>query len=113
MSANVISSSVTKSFHYNKEKLWREFYILRTSKDFIQRWTDFLQVIDVSSIQPALYQHLTDEIFKLLVQSHFQVVHLDEGVSTNVTSDERNALRYIAGYVCRHLHKKLRERTMN
>lgn len=104
---NVISSSVTKSFHYNKEKLWKDFYILRTSKDFIKRWTDFFHIINMPSIQPAFYQRLTDEIFKLLIQSHFQVVRLDDDTSTTVTSNESNALRYIAGYVCRHLRKKL------
>lgn len=104
---NVISSSITKSFRYNKEKLWRDFYILRTSKDFIKQWTDFLHIINMPTIQPVLYQRLTDEIFKLLIQSHFQVVHLDEDASANVTSNERNALRYVAGYVCRHLRKKI------
>ena len=103
---NVISSSVTKSFRYNKEKLWKDFYILRTSKDFIKQWTDFFHIINMPSVQPALYQRLTDEVFKLLIQDHFQVVCLDDA-STNVTSNESNALRYIAGYVCRHLHKKL------
>ena len=51
---NVVSPSVTKSFNYNKEKLWREFYLLRTSKEFLKQWTDFLKPID-TSIQPALY----------------------------------------------------------
>lgn len=108
---NVISSSVTKSFDYNKEKLWREFYLLRTSKDFIKQWTDFLKPID-ASIQPALYQRLTDMLFKMLIKSHFEIVHLNEDC-TSVTSNESNALRYVAGYVYRHLRKKLKERIMN
>ena len=41
---NVISSSVTKSFNYNKEKMWREFYLLRTSEEFIKHWKDLFQL---------------------------------------------------------------------
>ena len=105
---DVISSSVTKFFCYNKEKLWRNFYILRTSKDFIKQLTDFSMPLKCHQFsQCYTYQHLTDEIFKLLIQIHFQIVPLDEDA---VPSNESNALHYTAGYVCHDLQKKFNSR---
>ena len=46
-------------------------------------------------------------IFKMLIKSHFKIVYINEEDSTSVTSSESNALRYIAGYVGRHLRKKI------
>ena len=57
----VILSSATKSFMYNKEKLWRQFYLLRCSPDFIQQWTAFLSECQIP-VKPVLYQHLTDNL---------------------------------------------------
>ena len=42
------------------EKLWRNFYILRTSQRFVKKWTDFMNIAN----EPTLYQDLTDIIFK-------------------------------------------------
>ena len=103
---NVISSSVTKSFNYNKEKMWREFYLLRTSGEFIKHWKDFIPVLN-RPVQPVLYQHLTDEVFKILIERHFQIVHLEQDAPSEIETNEGNALRYVAGYVCRHLRKKI------
>lgn len=58
-------------------------------------------------MQPVLYQHLTDEVFKILIKRHFQIVHLEQDASSEIETNEGNALRYVAGYVCRHLHKKI------
>ena len=48
----------------------------------------------------------------MLIKSHFKIVYLNEVYlneedSTSVTSSESNALRYVAGYVCCHLRKKI------
>ena len=93
---NVIVSSVTKSFNYNKEKMWREFYLLRTSGEFIKHWKDFIPVLN-QPVQPVLYQHLTDEVFKILIERHFQIVHLQLDASSEIETNEGNALRYVAG----------------
>ena len=100
----VILSSAKKSC--NKEKLWREFYLLRCSPDFVLQWTTFLSECQIP-VRPVLYQHLTDIIFKTLLQNHFRIVQLDTTDSSDSTSHERSALRYASGYICRHLHKKL------
>ena len=44
--------------------------------------------------KPVLYQYLTDVLFRMFIQI--------------LTRQEGNALRYAAGYVCRHLWKKIK-----
>ena len=79
----------------------------------IKQWTDFLVVVD-EPVKPVLFQHLTDLVFEMLLQNHFKILYIDEDVSNEMTTDESSALRYIAGYVCRHLHKKIeREKAMS
>ena len=73
----VISNSAKKSFTYSKEKLWREFYLMRSSKAFIKNWQDFLPTT-APPVEPVLYQHLTDLIFKSLLHKHFKIEYLDE-----------------------------------
>ena len=101
----VICNSVTKSFRYNKEKLWREFYLLRCSKEFIKQWTDFLPTT-TPPIEPIIYQHLTDVVLKFLLQDYFKIEYLNEEAA-EMNENERNALHYVAGYVCRKLRTKI------
>ena len=103
----VILSSRTKSYSHSKEKLWKGFFQLRCSHDFIKQWTDFLVVVD-EPVKPLLFQHLTDLIFQVLLHDHFKTIHIDQEVSSEMTENESSALRYVGGYVCRHLRKKLK-----
>ena len=101
----VICNSAKKCFRYNKEKLWREFYLLRSSKEFTKQWTDFLPKT-TPPIEPVVYQHLTDVVFKFLLQDHFKIEYLNEE-PTEMNENERNTLHYVAGYVCRKLRTKI------
>ena len=58
---------------------------------------------------PVLYQHLTDLIFKELLHLKYSIAAEDtENSSTGpLTHNEINALRYAAGYACRHVRKKV------
>lgn len=103
---DVIVSSKTKSLHYNKDKIWRGYFLLRTSESFIKQWTTFLATCTVP-VEPVLYQHLTDILFRRFIHEHFEILHLEQGTSSEITHHEGNALRYAAGYVCRHLRKKI------
>ena len=42
----------------------------------------------------------------MLIEQHFDIVHLDHGEFSELTENENAALRYVAGYICRHLWKK-------
>ena len=73
----VIKSSATKSFTYNTEKIWRGFFFLRSSQDFISQWTNFLKAAAVP-VKPVLFQHLTDLVFREFLHDQFQVLHLNQ-----------------------------------
>ena len=75
----------------------------------IVAWTVFLCTTNSPSGSPVLYQHLTDLVFKTLLHSKYSIMVNDtENISTTpLTYNEVNALRYAAGYVCRHIRKKI------
>ena len=56
-----------------------------------------------------LYQHLTDIIFKELLRVKYSVLanDCDSERPGPLTVNEVNVLRYVAGYVCCHLRKKI------
>lgn len=86
-----------------QSKMWGEYHKLRTSEKFQQEWKEFLEV-------STGVQHVTHEMFKNLIK-------LDRPISNEVVDTvnmpipmsygEKNALRYVAGYVCRKLHDHL------
>ena len=63
-----------------------------------------------ASLTPTtiFYQHLTDVIFMELVKAHFVGSVDDSTPVITVTEHEASALRYAAGYVCRHLRKNIK-----
>ena len=102
----VICSTATKVFTVNKEKLWKDFFQLRISQEFVKHWTEFVAVVD-EPVKPVLFQHLSDLIFRMLIEQHYRVVHQDHEEFGELTENENAALRYVAGYICRHLRKKI------
>ena len=100
----VVCSSATK---VNKEKLWKGFYLIRISQELVEQWTDFVAVVD-EPVKTVLFQHLSDLIFRMLIEQHFEIVHLDHEEFGELTENENAALRYVVGYICRYLRKKIR-----
>ena len=96
----------------NREILWRNYFLVRSSKEFITNWVTFLKDAKLTAT-PIFYQHMTDLVFRDLIQSHFVGSSNNSTPETAVSSHEAGALRYAAGYVCRHLCKKLNVRTTN
>ena len=91
----------------NRDRLWQTFFILQSSEQFAVTWKGFLSAAQVTPT-PALYQQLTtlmfcEQIKKRVItarESSKDAIH-------SLTDNERNALRYTAGYICRHLRKQL------
>ena len=72
-------------------------------------WKTFLEGSGVI-VKPLLFQHLSDLIFRKYLSDHFRVVCLDQQADSEdleLQDSERGVLRYVAGYICRHLQKKL------
>ena len=77
-----------------------------SSEEFITNWVTFLKIPKVTPT-PAFYQHLTDVIFQALINTNFVGSIDDTETAPIMTDHEAGALRYSAGYVCRHLRKKI------
>jgi len=78
----------------------------------MQQWTAFLKLTALK-VKPVLFQHLTDIIFRKSLQNHFQTDYLSQQDGTEgvkLTENERGVLRYVAGYICRHLRQNFRTR---
>ena len=100
-----IIASVKKSC--NREKLWKNYFLLRSSKEFVNLWIEFLKHADLEP-SPIFYQRLTDIVFRKVIQDHFIFSNCSgTDVVAPISHQEGSALRYAAGYVCRHLRKKI------
>ena len=95
----------------NRDKLWRNFFLLRSSTSYQQKWEDFLgPILSEKSSTSLFYQRVTDVLFRLLIKSHYQIAS-NSTPTVSVNDQEANALRYAAGFVCRHLRKKIERST--
>ena len=115
--ANKISSDISNIFEgpvhcrssrlsANRERMWKQLYSLRSSERYIGQWVSFLDNVGASTT-PILYQHITDIVFRAIMKLKYNVNSTDEANTPAITESEANALRYVAGYVCRQVRKKL------
>lgn len=106
---NTAFDSGAKQIKRQREKMWAKYHSIRTSSDFLSQWSCFTSSVLGEPATLTLTQHLTDLMFKQLIQQQFP-----QEESSGAESDlpalslhEQNALRYAAGYVCRNLRRKL------
>ena len=90
----------------NREILWRDYFLLRSSKEFISTWVTFLTDANLTPT-PIFYQHMTDVVFRGLISNHLIGFTEDSTPTPAVADHEGGALRYAAAYVCRHLRQKI------
>ena len=94
-----------------REQMWATYHRARVSTSFRQFWADFLKTVGVEP-SPLLYQYLTDTIFQEMI-SMSCAVSTDDGPESDThqspTYEECNALRYIVGYVCSKVQKKIED----
>ena len=102
-------ASSSQSDNTHREKLWSWFHRLRSCTSYKTFWSRFLQNRECEA-DPIFYQYVSDSVFKELVKKHYPV--LDQGASReqsqqSLSYEEKNALRYTAGYIPRALRKKV------
>ena len=95
----------------NREKIWRDFFLLRSSDAFLKQWKDFLQTASVP-VMPTFYQYITDTVFRLVMKIEYSRSCADPSKSP-LSPTEASALRYAAGYVCRNISGKLKRAKHN
>lgn len=96
-----------------REKVWGKFHSLRVSQGYINFWKVFLEIIGCGVPDPAFYQHVSQHIFTSLLKDMFPVPDVPStSTSTAVSSldfNEKSAIRYVAGYVCQKLYRKMKK----
>ena len=98
-----------KNMTTKRERVWGRYHDIRTSEHFKSTWCSFIQASIGCSSNPILYQYITDQIFRgIIIQvtgaSSIKSCHYDHQL--DLTYEEKNALRYVGGYVCKKLQKK-------
>ena len=103
--------SSSKKLNAGREKMWSTYYKIRISATFRRTWCDFFMQAIGSIPPPNLYQHITDLILSKMVQKDVdETVHHSKEESTEpITRIEECALRYAAGYVCKHFVEKFKK----
>ena len=93
-----------------RENIWGAFHRIRTSTTFTSCWAKFLHETTGATPCPIFFQNITTTIFTDLVHQHFPIV-VAESTSDHeakvLSYEEKNALRYVAGYIPHHLTQKL------
>ena len=104
----VIENAASSSkFSIQKPRIWREFHKSRCSK-LKKIWMEFMDCLlnKETDSDPLLMQNIFEECFNLILKAKFKTGEQPSQVK-ELTSDESNALRYVAGYVPHNLSKKL------
>ena len=94
----------------NREKLWKALWSVRSSSGFTSRWIALCEKASALPT-PVLYQHLTDMIFRKLVREKYQISDQTRSADPpEMSYNEANVVRYAAGYVIRHVSKKIKKK---
>jgi hypothetical protein len=96
-----------------REWVWGDYHKLRASKSYKHFWSVFLSVAGCgTSIDPAFFQHISHHIFTRLLKETFPIqetTYCSSSESDLLTFEEKNAIRYVSGYVCSKVYKKLKK----
>ena len=52
----------------NQDKLWSKYHIVTSSSSFITTWENFMAEFNLS-VESMFYQHVTDELFDMLIKN--------------------------------------------
>ncbi len=120
--ARVIASSLvsdldkcfpkSKSPNAARDKLWTNFFQLRSSSDFRTFWEKAVSESTGGEACPIFYQFVVDHMMKQLVTVRFPIITPEkESVTIEKILDFEDlcALRYTAGSVIRSLKKKIKK----
>ena len=105
----ILEKCKRKNGLFNQEKLWSTFHQTTLSAGFKEKWETFLVSVGLAK-EPLFYQHITDEIFNLLIKQSIEIPYKEsqlEEYEEMLTFEEENAVRYVGGYVLRVLKKQI------
>ena len=97
----------TKSLRVTREKMWTNFYRLRSSEYFRDTWKEIMERIHREAC-PIFYQFVTEKIMEALITEHYPVQRETPlVVAAPLDREDLYTLRYSAGYVFHALQKKV------
>ena len=95
----------------NQELIWIQFHDLRTSLKFRTKWEELFQAFVNEPAFPGFIQYATRRALQNLIKLAYQ---LDGSMcdttdhAGQISSLECEALRYVAGYVCRKIREQIK-----
>ncbi len=90
-----------------RERMWERYHKLRSSELFKTRWAKFLESSVGCESCPIFFQFVSDAIMEMLIKGQFPVEDVHHKGEATLDYEEKNALRYTAGYTLRALKKKI------
>lgn len=103
---SVSTSATTKSRSKSvlREKVWRSFHQLRL-KELVDIWRKYFETRGKERFDVIAEQYVNTKLFESLVKTHAPPPKRSASV-TQLTDDEENIIRYIAGYVSLKIGRK-------
>ena len=92
-----------------EERMWGTFHQLGCSQSFRDMWSTFLMRTLSVDACPIFYRYITDTFFRLMIKEQLKLTK-EESCSgeQSLTYNKKNALRFAAGFVIRHLQKQIK-----
>ena len=101
--------STVKTLQSRRDKMLGHYHTMCTTDQFVGSWEKLCEETGIQPL-PTLYQHLPHTMFKELIKVHFPVAEVQSSsceTSSAVRYEEANAVRYVAGYVCRAVRENI------
>ena len=91
-----------------RERMWSAYHTLRVSDTYRSEWNTFI-ISSGSTTSSFFCQHVGHYVFKQLVQRNHTLTETQQSSEPHFvpTYEEKNGIRYAAGWVTRALKKKL------
>ena len=98
-----------KRMKKQREVMWERYHKMRSSQSFRDGWFAFLKTVGCVAV-PAFYQFVTDSLMEQLIKLNYPVMEVQVATDDDISLDkeERNTVRYTAGYMVRSLLKKVK-----
>ena len=102
-----------KNCQKERELMWGNYHRLRCTPEFYIKWRDFMLTSIKCKPSPTFYQYITYEVFINEINTMYESLEGNPSTQTSLemTKIEENALRYVAGYVCRRTRINLETST--
>lgn len=102
-----------RSLRLRREKMWGEYHKLRTKDTFTKEWEKFLKASIDQKASPTFFQYVSNRVFRQVMEKRYALSEAsNEDQQAQMTWEEENALRYVAGYVCRKVQKNIQSSSL-